>query len=117
MPRGDRTGPNGMGPMTGRGAGYCAGYPTAGWQNPAGGIGRGFGRGRGGYGMGFGRGMGFRGRAWGGQRAWADQDYYAAPSPEQELDMLKAESEVVKKELEAIGQRIKELDKTSGSKG
>ncbi|NLG67487.1 MAG: DUF5320 domain-containing protein, partial [Actinobacteria bacterium] len=25
MPRGDGTGPEGMGPMTGRGAGYCAG--------------------------------------------------------------------------------------------
>ena len=30
MPRGDRTGPAGMGPMTGRGAGYCAGYPMPG---------------------------------------------------------------------------------------
>ena len=26
MPRGDRTGPQGMGPMTGRGAGLCAGF-------------------------------------------------------------------------------------------
>jgi len=26
MPRGDRTGPRGMGPMTGRRAGYCADY-------------------------------------------------------------------------------------------
>lgn len=26
MPRGDRTGPMGMGPMTGRGAGYCGGF-------------------------------------------------------------------------------------------
>lgn len=26
MPRGDGTGPMGMGPMTGRGAGTCAGY-------------------------------------------------------------------------------------------
>ncbi|MFW5971797.1 MAG: DUF5320 domain-containing protein, partial [Desulfovermiculus sp.] len=25
MPGGDRTGPMGMGPMTGRGAGFCAG--------------------------------------------------------------------------------------------
>ncbi|MGB9888435.1 MAG: DUF5320 domain-containing protein [Anaerolineae bacterium] len=35
MPAGDRTGPMGMGPMTGRRAGYCAGY-----ANP--GPGRGF---------------------------------------------------------------------------
>ena len=25
MPRGDRTGPDGQGPVTGRGAGYCTG--------------------------------------------------------------------------------------------
>lgn len=31
MPRGDGTGPAGMGPMTGRAAGYCAGYGTPGF--------------------------------------------------------------------------------------
>jgi len=30
MPRGDRTGPQGMGPMTRRAAGYCAGYDVPG---------------------------------------------------------------------------------------
>ena len=34
MPRGDRTGPAGMGPMTGRAAGYCAGYAAPGFMNP-----------------------------------------------------------------------------------
>jgi len=34
MPRGDGTGPAGMGPMTGRAAGYCAGYPMPGYMNP-----------------------------------------------------------------------------------
>jgi len=34
MPRGDGTGPAGMGPMTGRGAGYCAGFATPGFANP-----------------------------------------------------------------------------------
>lgn|GEM_PF-490466 len=33
MPRGDGTGPGGMGPMTGRAAGYCAGYPVPGYMN------------------------------------------------------------------------------------
>ena len=37
MPRGDGTGPAGMGPMTGRGAGYCAGYGHPGFANPVGG--------------------------------------------------------------------------------
>ncbi len=46
MPRGDGTGPVGQGPMTGRGAGRCAGNNTPGYGF--------FGRGRG-----FGRGFGF----------------------------------------------------------
>ena len=36
MPRGDGTGPAGMGPMTGRAAGYCAGYNMPGYMNPYG---------------------------------------------------------------------------------
>jgi hypothetical protein len=60
MPGGDRTGPAGMGPMTGRAAGFCAGYPVPGYMNPVGG------RGYGGW------GRGFRGGGW-GRRNW----YYA----------------------------------------
>ncbi len=40
MPSGDRTGPAGLGPMTGRGAGYCGSYPVAGFINSI--PGRGF---------------------------------------------------------------------------
>ena len=36
MPGGNGTGPAGMGPMTGRAAGHCAGYPVAGYLNPFG---------------------------------------------------------------------------------
>jgi hypothetical protein len=39
MPWGDGTGPMGYGPMTGRGAGYCA-VPLTGYGNPV--FGRGF---------------------------------------------------------------------------
>ena len=60
MPRGDRTGPAGMGPMTGRGAGYCAGYSVPGFANPA------FGRGLV-FGFGRGLGLGFRGGRGGGR--------------------------------------------------
>ncbi len=61
MPRGDGTGPGGMGPMTGRAAGYCAGYSTPGFASSWGGRGMGYGFGRGaGWGR---RGMG---RGWGG---------------------------------------------------
>ena len=45
MPGGDRTGPMGFGPMTGRAAGHCAGYPTPGFANSI----PGFERGRGSY--------------------------------------------------------------------
>jgi hypothetical protein len=44
MPRGDGTGPAGMGPLTGRGAGFCAGFRTPGYLNLF--SGRGFGLGR-----------------------------------------------------------------------
>ena len=87
MPFGDGTGPAGMGLMTGRAAGFCAGYPVPGYMNPV--VRAGFygaampavgpyGAGAYGYGMpyggwgnpwlrrgfGFGRGFG-RGRGWG----------------------------------------------------
>jgi hypothetical protein len=46
MPMGDRTGPMGLGPLTGRGAGFCAGFKVPGFANPTVGRGLGFGRGR-----------------------------------------------------------------------
>jgi len=55
MPFGDGTGPQGMGPMTGRGAGYCTGYGQPGFFSPT------FGRGWSGFNRGFGRSVG-RGR-------------------------------------------------------
>ena len=61
MPRGDRTGPSGNGPMTGRQMGYCNGNDQVGnaGDNSFGrGLGRGFGRGAG-FGRGFGRGLGY----------------------------------------------------------
>ena len=36
MPRGDRTGPQGRGPKTGRGLGLCTGNKTAGYTKPRG---------------------------------------------------------------------------------
>jgi NAD-dependent dihydropyrimidine dehydrogenase PreA subunit len=59
MPFGDRTGPRGMGPMTGRGAGYCAGFGWPSFANPIPGR-RWFGFGWRGWGRGRGRGFGWR---------------------------------------------------------
>ena len=40
MAAGDGTGPLGWGPMTGRAAGYCAGFPVPGYMDPI--VGRNF---------------------------------------------------------------------------
>ena len=47
MPGGDGTGPRGMGSMTGRAAGYCAGYSTPGFANPVPRMGLGLGQSQG----------------------------------------------------------------------
>jgi hypothetical protein len=118
MPGGDRTGPWGMGPMTGRRAGYCAGYDAPGFANPAyGGYGRGWGRGWAGRGYGRGGGRGWRNRYYAtGRPGWMDYGpppwgYAAPPAPEQELEGLKREADWLKGQLDAISQRIEELEK------
>jgi hypothetical protein len=91
--------------MTGRGAGYCAGYETPGYANP-GGFGFGFGRGRG---RGFGRGFYGRGIAphWGWNVPPAAP---TAPTREQELDMLKSQADALKHSLEGIEKRMQDLE-------
>lgn len=123
MPAGDGTGPMGMGPMTGRRAGYCAGYGAPGFANPI--AGRGLGMGWGWGGRGGGRGWrnryyatGVPGWArpgyaadWGAPPAWGYGPYAAPPSKEQEADLLKARAGALQRELDALGQRIAELEK------
>ncbi len=55
MPRGSGMGPTGMGPMTGRAAGFCAGNGQPGFAGRGDGRGCGFGGGRGQGGQGRGR--------------------------------------------------------------
>ncbi len=118
MPGGDRTGPAGFGPMSGRAAGYCAGYPVPGYANPVGGrLGMGF---RGGFGRGFGRGAGrgFRRGTFLGNPAYPAYPVYSSPYPyqgtmdsKQEMDLLQAEAENIKAELDAVNKRLAELKK------
>ena len=115
MPRGDSTGPMGMGPMTGRQAGYCAGYNMPGFLNSA--CGRGMG-------MGFGRGANLGGR--GGRfrrrnrffttgvpgRAW----FGGSAAPYQQADLktekqaLKSQAEYLQSEMDTIKKRLDELN-------
>jgi len=125
MPAGDGTGPAGLGPMTGRAAGFCAGYPVPGYMNPVGG------RGYWGWGRGFwGRGRGWRNwyyatglpgwaRAGYGWPAWggAVGPYVpfpgpAAPTPEQELEVLRQQAEFLQNSIDAVNKRIEELEKS-----
>lgn len=121
MPRGDGTGPASLGPMTGRGAGYCAGYPVAGFLN------RLFGRGFGGS-WGRGGGFGWRNRFYatgltGWQRAGMGAappyapygpDYGAPFTREQQMDALKGQAGYLQSELEAIRKRLAELEAKTG---
>ena len=108
MPRGDGTGPAGMAPMTGRAAGFCDGYSVPGYMNSTGrGLGGGFGRGGG---RGFGRGMAM-GRGIGRNFA---QIPAAMPQPaqtrQQELAMLKQQTEVLGEQMQQIQERIGQLE-------
>jgi hypothetical protein len=106
MPGGDGTGPAGMGSMTGRAMGSCAGNTVQGSAYPAGARGY-FGRGRG---RGFGRGYG-RGRAGFGVPPYVGAPFAPSMTAQQELDELKGQAEYLEESLGGIRKRIEELDK------
>jgi len=114
MPAGNGTGPMGAGPVTGRGAGFCGGYATAGYANPVAGGGRGRGMGfRQGYGghVGGGMGMGFRrGRQWGGGYGMSTMGAPPAPMVEQEASLLKTQAQHLESTLADIHKRLVELE-------
>ena len=111
MPAGNRTGPGGMGPMTGRGAGYCLGSDMPGYAA--------FGRGRAVR-------MGWGDRGW--ARGWRHRNWYRAtgmpgwarwgcapsatePTREQEAEILKGQADWLKQQLDEISQRLDQLEK------
>jgi hypothetical protein len=114
MPRGDGTGPNGLGPMTGRGAGYCGGYSVPGFMNPA--YGCGFGRGGGrGLRRGF-RATGIPGwvRFSGFGAAVPPMPAYTAGGldPAAEARMLAGQIEMMEQSLKDAKERLNELRKS-----
>lgn len=120
MPRGDRTGPRGLGTLTGRAAGYCSGYPVPGFMNPAWGFGRGWGGGRGrGWGRGYGRGW-WKYTSVPIRPLYTDIPVYPSvtqpPSPEQEVitlenyqKELETEKAYLEQEMDQIKSRINEI--------
>lgn len=109
MPGGDRTGPLGQGPMTGRAAGFCAGFTGPGYDNPR--PGRGFGRG---WGRGYGRGN------WGRRMMWREtynqgpynqpyRDDFPYPTKDEEKTYLERMVKGLEEEIKNIRERIKKL--------
>jgi hypothetical protein len=115
MPRGDKTGPMGMGPMTGRRAGLCRGNAVPGYVSSGGG--RPFGMGGGFFGF-RGRGRGFRNMFYAtGLPRWlrfplsgtypqTETNY----SKEDEIRNLKARAEHLNGSLAAINKRLGEIE-------
>ena len=115
MPGRNRTGPTGMGPMTGRGLGWCSGYAGREVDAPAAGpgYGMGFGRGRGfgaGWRMGGGRGRGGGWRFGGYGAPYGYPAAYAAPDPEVEKQALANQSKALQAELDWVRQRLSEIE-------
>jgi len=94
MPLGDGTGPAGMGPMTGRAAGYCAGYSVPGYMNP--------------YGGRFGGRMGWR--------SWPGPGYGYMPygpytySEDMEKQTLENQVQFLETQITRIRERLEELE-------
>jgi hypothetical protein len=120
--------------MTGRAAGYCAGYSVPGYMNPVGG--RGMGRRGGGFG-----GRGYRNWYYAtGLPFWARAGYYPGytatqpysyappytpaqspygwqqPSKEDQLKALKAQADAMKQNLDDINATIQDLEKEEPEK-
>ncbi len=92
MPYFDRTGPDGRGPLTGRGFGYCSGRPFR----------RGYARGRN---RSFGRGFGFR-------RDFPDfceMPFERPLTKTEEKKILEEELKDLDEEKKAIQEKLKEL--------
>ncbi|MBY9004596.1 MAG: DUF5320 domain-containing protein [Candidatus Lokiarchaeota archaeon] len=112
MPGGDRSGPGGQGPMTGRGLGYCSGKNNPGFTAIQGyGLGRGYRRGRG-----QGRGYGIRGvykESYNTPYRPSGIYYYAQEVPVNppidQLTMLKQEKNYLESELKGIGSAIEDI--------
>lgn len=119
MPRGDGTGPAGLGPMTGRGAGFCSGFHAPGYMNPGPGLGL-----RRGLYYGWGRGFG-QGYARGYRRFWnraypffrhpvyswsVPFGYYVAPIDEETA--LRDEAQAIRDEIKLLEARLAEIEES-----
>ncbi len=109
---GDGTGPEGLGPKTGRGVGYCTGYTVPGFQNttvPRLGLGRASFQGR------VGRYRNIYNAT--GLTRWQRNATSAGTvnaqqtiTQEQRLEALKEQADLIKNELKTITRQIREIE-------
>ncbi len=100
MPQGDRTGPMGQGSRTGKALGFCSGNDAPGFAK-----GFGFGRGRGrGRSRGYNFGLPFTGFFHGFPSS-------QSVSKDDEIKLLKSQSETLKRSQKDIEKRLSELEK------
>lgn len=106
MPRGDGTGPMGMGSLTGRGAGICAGFATPGYASQPG------------FGCGFGAGRGFRRMFYAtGLPRWTRfgsqsiNGAYISESDEKEV--MKNQARVLENQLNDLKKRLAKFEETT----
>lgn len=97
MPGINGTGPQGAGPMTGRGFGYC---------NNANENAQAFKKG-----MGMRMGRGYNCRGFSGDKSFGFRGYYGAPqmTPEQQKDILDQQKSFLENELTSINEQIEKL--------
>ncbi len=103
MPRRDGTGPQGMGSMTGRGAGRCVENNTQGNLNPRGGAG--FGGRMAGHGCGRGRRNGFLATGLPGWMRFGGGGAAAQPG-DAERDALQTQADALQRQLDAVKDRL-----------
>ena len=126
MPAGNRTGPWGLGPRTGRGLGYCFGFQAPGCVSLGPGLGtgrvfglgRGFGRGLGrGFGIGHGRGF-WRPRVGGfwGYPHYPMTAFPSQPGREEKAVWLADQAKNLEQQLLQVQKRLTELEKDKEAK-
>ncbi len=114
MPRGNGMGPMGMGPKTGRAAGFCAGNGQPGFANSGAGRGCGLGRGRGMGGQGRG-GRGYRNMFFATKLpGWMRAGGHAVPAEEvateAEKTALRNQAEALQTQLDAVKRHLEALE-------
>ena len=114
MPGGDRRGPDGRGPMSGRGLGYCAGYNSPGFTKGMP-MGRGLGHGY----WGHGRGYGWRNHSYSTpyyEPVSYHRNVYSEPNREDEKRYLEDMAKGLEEELKSIKERLQDLSKQKKEK-